>query len=93
MKIQTTSRNKQGYRENWDFGQKKDFLLSVSQNQEIYAVSKFYTCNLLKAMWRKKHSRFYMTLIVRVNYWYTLWNVGSAVSNTLGNQKQNLTLD
>ena len=34
-----------------------------------------------------------MTLTVRVNYWYTLWDVESTVSNTLENQKQNLTLD
>ena len=36
---------------------------------------------------------FSMTLTVRVNYWYALWNVGSAVSNPLVNQKQNFTLD
>ena len=34
-----------------------------------------------------------MTLSVRVNYWCILWNVGSVISNTLENQKQNLTLD
>ena len=34
-----------------------------------------------------------MILTAKVNYWYTLWNVVSAVSDTLENQKQNLTLD
>ena len=34
-----------------------------------------------------------MTLTVRVNYWYTLWNAGSGVSNKLENLKKNLTLE
>ena len=66
-----------------------DFLPSVSQNRETYAVSKFYIRSLLKVVWHRKH----IFLSVKVNYWYILWNVGSVISNTLENQKQNLTLD
>ena len=33
-----------------------------------------------------------MTLTVRVNYSYTLWNVGSGVSNKLENLKKNFNI-
>ena len=69
---------------------KMDFPLTVSQT---YVVSKFYTSSLLQTVWHKKHIIFPMTLSVRVNYWYTLWNVESTVSNTSANQKENLILD
>ena len=35
------------------------FSLSVSQNQETYFISKFYTHNLLKAVWHKKNRIFH----------------------------------
>ena len=62
----------------------------ISQNHKTYAISKFYTCNILKPVWHKKYTIFSMTLTQRVNYWYTLWNIGCAISNKLENQKQSL---
>ena len=53
---------------------------------ETYALSKFYTQSF-KSGATQKNNIFSMTLTVRVNYWYTLWNVEPAVSNPLENQK------
>ena len=70
-----------------------DFLLNVSQNWETYAASKFYIRNHLKAERHKEHVIFSMTITVRVNCWYTLWHVPSAITNALENDKYNLALD